>query len=76
MTWFNFGACAKCGGDLVNDDGDWACLQCGTYYYHGLYQPAQSPTLHGLSPRTAAVLAWLAERQRQDPGGGGEAKAS
>ena len=20
------------------DDGDWICLQCGTYYYVGLYQ--------------------------------------
>ena len=28
----------KCGGDLVLDQPDWLCLQCGTYYYTGLYQ--------------------------------------
>ena len=25
--------CEKCGGDLVHDDGDWRCWQCGEYYY-------------------------------------------
>ena len=38
MTWFRFKKCLKCRGDLVLDDGDWLCLQCGTYYYTGLYQ--------------------------------------
>ena len=42
MTWFRFKSCVKCGGDLALDQGDWLCLQCGTYYYIGLYQrPAQ-----------------------------------
>ncbi len=38
MNWFCLKACTKCGGDLAVDDGDWLCLQCGTYYYTGLYQ--------------------------------------
>ena len=37
MNWFRFKACVKCGGDLALDQGDWLCLQCGTYYYTGLY---------------------------------------
>ena len=38
MNWFRFKSCVKCGGDLALDQGDWLCLQCGTYYYSGLYQ--------------------------------------
>ena len=38
MNWFRLKGCAKCGGDLVLDEGDWLCLQCGTYYYTGLYR--------------------------------------
>ena len=38
MNWFRLKACAKCKGDLVLDDGDWLCLQCGTYLYTGLYR--------------------------------------
>lgn len=37
MNWFCLKACTKCGGDLAVDEGDWICLQCGTYYYTGLY---------------------------------------
>ena len=37
MSWFRLKACPKCLGDLASDDGDWICLQCGTYYYTGLY---------------------------------------
>ena len=53
MNWFCLKACTKCGGDLAVDDGDWICLQCGTYYYTGLYQrgclstPFQSPLRSG-----------------------------
>ncbi len=36
MKIFRLGACLKCRGDLVYDDGDWLCLQCGVYYYTGL----------------------------------------
>ncbi len=38
MIWYRFGECAKCRGDLALDDGDWMCLQCGTYFYTGLYE--------------------------------------
>ena len=37
MTWFRLKGCPKCHGDLASDEGDWLCLQCGTYYYTGLY---------------------------------------
>jgi hypothetical protein len=44
VNWFRLKACAKCEGDLVLDDGDWLCLQCGRYYYTGLYRnQAQAP---------------------------------
>ena len=36
-------ACVKCHGDLVWDDGDWLCLQCGRYYYTLLYQTEVNP---------------------------------
>ena len=38
MNWFRLKTCIKCHGDLAADNGDWLCLQCGTYYYTGLYQ--------------------------------------
>ncbi len=41
MLRFRFKACIKCCGDLALDDGDWICLQCGTYYYVGLYRGAK-----------------------------------
>ena len=37
MKIFRLGACLKCRGDLVYDEGDWLCLQCGVYYYTGLF---------------------------------------
>ncbi|MCH8108390.1 MAG: hypothetical protein IIB30_08565 [Chloroflexi bacterium] len=43
MTWFRFKACVRCLGDLVWDDGDWLCLQCGRYYYTRLHQPEAIP---------------------------------
>ncbi len=36
MKIFRLGACLKCRGDLIYDDGDWLCLQCGVYYYTGI----------------------------------------
>ena len=26
-------SCHKCGGDLVLDEDEWRCWQCGQYYY-------------------------------------------
>ena len=48
MLQFHLKACSKCHGDLALDEGDWLCLQCGTYYYTRLYRtpvplPAQMP---------------------------------
>ena len=42
MKIYRLGACLKCRGDLAHDQGDWICLQCGVYYYTGLYAEAQS----------------------------------
>ena len=25
--------CIRCGGDVVSDEGDWKCWQCGQYFY-------------------------------------------
>ena len=34
--------CTKCNGDLVFDDGDWRCWQCGQYYYaNGVASPEE-----------------------------------
>lgn len=41
MTWFRLKACPKCQGDLASDEGYWLCLQCGTYYYTGLYNGSE-----------------------------------
>ncbi|PKB79987.1 MAG: hypothetical protein BZY88_10380 [SAR202 cluster bacterium Io17-Chloro-G9] len=43
LNWFRLKACVKCQGDLVWDEGDWLCLQCGRYYYTRLYQPEAIP---------------------------------
>ena len=48
MLHFHLRACPKCQGDLALDEGDWLCLQCGTYYYTRLYRtpvpfPVPSP---------------------------------
>lgn len=43
--------CKKCGGDLAPDYGDWVCLQCGAYYYVGLYRRRE---LAGELPASAA----------------------
>ena len=44
MIRFRLKGCKKCGGDLALDEGDWICLQCGTYYYVRLYQRAAHPS--------------------------------
>ena len=43
MKWFRLKACVKCRGDLVWDEGDWLCLQCGRYYYTRLYPTGSNP---------------------------------
>ena len=47
MNVYRLGVCLKCRGDLYLDDDDWICLQCGTYYYTGLYAENQSDTPGG-----------------------------
>ena len=44
MLHFHLKACSKCHGDLVLDEGDWLCLQCGTYYYNRLYRTPVPPS--------------------------------
>lgn len=52
MNWFRLKNCIKCQGDLASDEGDWICLQCGTYYYTGLYQ-LHAPA--GAAPQTPMI---------------------
>ena len=67
MNWFCLKACTKCGGDLAVDEGDWICLQCGTYYYTGLYpgfyesgwvSPPSPPTLGSGDTRRRGDVRW------------------
>ena len=50
-------ACRRCGGDLAMDDGDWICLQCGVYYYVGLYQAAEVPQAPATEGQTTEAQA-------------------
>ena len=52
MNWFRLKTCIKCQGDLAADEGDWICLQCGTYYYTGLYQLPSHLNESRPAPRT------------------------
>ena len=56
LSWFRFKACRKCQGDLVFDQGDWLCLQCGRYYYTGLNetQPNRQPEARSSPIRLAS----------------------
>ena len=47
VAWYRLKACLKCHGDLALDQGDWICLQCGTYYYVNLYR---RPLILALAP--------------------------
>ncbi len=47
MNLYRLGVCLKCRGDLAYDDGDWICLQCGVYYYTGLYPETRPNSLGG-----------------------------
>jgi len=56
VSWFLLKACPKCQGDLASDDGDWLCLQCGTYYYTGLYRNSGTSPGHGANKANKAAL--------------------
>ena len=43
MNHYRLKACRRCGGDLVRDETDWICLQCGSYCYVGLYSEPVKP---------------------------------
>ncbi len=55
MNWFRLKTCIKCQGDLAADEGDWICLQCGTYYYTGLYQLPSHLNESRPAPRTGTT---------------------
>lgn len=57
MTLFRFKACIKCGGDLALDEGDWLCLQCGKYYYLGLYRERDRTAVRWPFPKTRGFVA-------------------
>ncbi len=62
MNLYRLGVCLKCRGDLAFDDGDWICLQCGLYYYTGLYPAAQSAP-----PGTGGLLRLAASPDCETP---------
>ena len=47
--------CNRCGGDLVLDDGDWRCWQCGQYYYAGSPDHADGTFRDPSEERAASV---------------------
>ena len=55
MNWYRLKTCIKCQGDLAADEGDWICLQCGTYYYTGLYQLPSHIDGSPQAPRTGTT---------------------
>ncbi|MDP6496547.1 MAG: hypothetical protein FI710_02335 [SAR202 cluster bacterium] len=52
MNWCRLKTCIKCRGGLSAVEGDWICLQCGTYYYTGLYQQPPCMNYRPPAPRT------------------------
>ena len=54
MKIYRLKACGKCGGDLARDSDDWICLQCGSYFYIGLYSGAEPR----MDPLSELVLEW------------------
>ena len=40
MMLMRLGSCGKRKGDLVLEDDEWRCLQCGSYYYPEYSSPA------------------------------------
>ena len=50
MNIYRLKACRKCKGDLARDDGDWRCLQCGSYSYVGLYRQPMAPVIPAEQP--------------------------
>ena len=44
-TFWYFKGCARCSGDLIVDEGDWRCWQCGQYYYTTGASPVNAPQL-------------------------------
>jgi len=56
VNCFKLRSCGKCRGDLVLDEGDWLCLQCGTYYYTELYPGSWARVRPApLTPRWARI---------------------
>ena len=50
------GCCRKCNGDLVMDEDDWRCLQCGRYYYSELPAVLEDDTARKRRPRNINAL--------------------
>ncbi len=57
-------ACRKCSGDLVLDNDEWRCWQCGKYYYP---RPAATDIPPGpvASGRAAALVGGVAPPRRR-----------
>jgi len=62
-------SCARCDGDLVLDEGEWRCWQCGHYYYlsplhpEQPFEPSSEPgSSHGHARKGKKRYGGLAER--------------
>ena len=51
MNIWRFKGCSRCGGDLIFQDGEWGCMQCGRYYY----PKADLPLAYPLLPAATSV---------------------
>ena len=58
--------CNKCGGDLVLDESDWRCWQCGQYYYPGSPRAADH---NGPEPSDRWSPQWSPERNGEPSNG-------
>ena len=46
MSFWRFKGCSRCSGDLVLEDSEWRCLQCGHYYYPNVPQFSEPSLVH------------------------------
>ena len=40
-------SCGKCRGDLIQEEDEWRCLQCGRYYYPNPPYLSETDPIHG-----------------------------
>jgi hypothetical protein len=63
--------CPRCDGDLVFDEGDWRCWQCGHYYYTWRGQPLEESLARSqpATPRQEEAAAPVGAERRAEGDG-------